>query len=595
MVSRQWREEIKRRRLCLQKEVETLIMLLRQNLPVRGKVESDGNLQQILKLRSKDVPGLRGQDRYLSPTVQNELIKDIGLTVLRRLLSQIREAKFFSIMLDETSDSSIKEQLSVSLRWVDKDMYVHEDPVELIHVEDVTGEALLSTVKDSLVRMMLEFTNCRGQAYDGAANMQGKTKGVAARIQQEVPSAIHVHCLAHCVNLCLQDASRKSRIVRDALDLTGELTSFVRNSPKTTATLRSVINEDGASSQGSSMRPLCPTRWTCRTASVRSVLQNYIALMDTLETVCASSNDEHSRRAGGMLALMERFNAVFGLHVALTVFSVGEELSRTLQTEGLTAQQATAASDLARSSYEKMRTDSEFDKIFKAAERMVDSDPQGRIAEPVLPRRRKVPRRLTGDAEDHQDEDVAALYRRQYYETLDILVAQLKERFNQPSFAKVHAVEEVIEAAASGQEVEIPKTVRELYQDDIDMDRLRVQLRMLPDVCKQRGSNPKAADVIADVSAAIRSGNPVFAQMLKEVCTLMRLYLTLPVTTATAERTFSVLRRTKTYLRSTMTQVRLNAAMLCHVHKERADDLDASAIAKAFGKWNDRRRHYFGY
>ena len=33
-----------------------------------------------------------------------------------------------------------------------------------------------------------------------------------------------------------------------------------------------------------------------------------------------------------------------------------------------------------------------------------------------------------------------------------------------------------------------------------------------------------------------------------------------------------------------MMQVRLNAATLCHIHKERADDPDASAIAKTFGK-----------
>ena len=44
-----------------------------------------------------------------------------------------------------------------------------------------------------------------------------------------------------------------------------------------------------------------------------------------------------------------------------------------------------------------------------------------------------------------------------------------------------------------------------------------------------------------------------------------------------------------------MTRVRLNAAMLCHIHKERVDDLEASAIAKTFSRGDDRRRHYFVY
>lgn len=62
--------------------------------------------------------------------------------------------------------------------------------------------------KYALIRVNLPIKNCRGQAYDGASNMQGNFKGVASRIQQEEPSAIHVHCLAHCLNLCLQDVTR---------------------------------------------------------------------------------------------------------------------------------------------------------------------------------------------------------------------------------------------------------------------------------------------------------------------------------------------------------------------------------------------------
>ena len=46
--------------------------------------------------------------------------------------------------------------------------------------------------------------------------------------------------------------------------------------------------------------------------------------------------------------------------------------------------------------------------------------------------------------------------------------------------------------------------------------------------------------------------------MLSEVFTLLKLYYTVPMTTATSERSFSILRRLKNYLRSTMTQCRLN-------------------------------------
>ena len=41
---------------------------------------------------------------------------------------------------------------------------------------------------------------CHGQAYDGAANMQGRKNGVATRISEEQRAAIPVHCCAHSLN-----------------------------------------------------------------------------------------------------------------------------------------------------------------------------------------------------------------------------------------------------------------------------------------------------------------------------------------------------------------------------------------------------------
>ena len=61
--------------------------------------------------------------------------------------------------------------------------------------------------------------------------------------------------------------------------------------------------------------------------------------------------------------------------------------------------------------------------------------------------------------------------------------------------------------------------------------------------------------------------------MFSEVDKMVCIYLTIAVTTATGERSFSSLRRIKTYLRSTMTQRRLNNAMLCYVYKEKTDEL----------------------
>ena len=57
--------------------------------------------------------------------------------------------------------------------------------------------------------------------------MQGRRKGLATLIKSEVPSALPVHCLAHSLNLCLQDASRKILLLRGAIDLVREIVTLI--------------------------------------------------------------------------------------------------------------------------------------------------------------------------------------------------------------------------------------------------------------------------------------------------------------------------------------------------------------------------------
>ncbi|KAF0710852.1 52 kDa repressor of the inhibitor of the protein kinase-like [Aphis craccivora] len=56
--------------------------------------------------------------------------------------------------------------------------------------------------------------------------------------------------------------------------------------------------------------------------------------------------------------------------------------------------------------------------------------------------------------------------------------------------------------------------------------------------------------------------------------TLLQLFATIPVTTASAERSFSSLRRLKNYLRSTMGQERLNSLAVLNIHKNIPINID---------------------
>ena len=81
--------------------------------------------------------------------------------------------------------------------------------------------------------------------------------------------------------------------------------------------------------------------------------------------------------------------------------------------------------------------------------------------------------------------------------------------------------------------------------------------------------------------------------LLDKVVNLMQLILVMPATDSTSERSFSVLRRVKTHLRSTMGQQRLNDLLLLHVHKEITDSLNLKEVINNFVN-SEHRLQIFG-
>lgn len=172
---------------------------------------------------------------------------------------------------------------------------------------------------------------------------------------------------------------------------------------------------------------------------------------------------------------------------------------------------------------------------------------------------------------------------------------QLKIRFEQREFQAVCDMEEMLLNAANGRQFDIPKSLAELYVKDINLDRLKIQLKMLPDFMKAVNETVKDITNVRTICDALTSDSSMLGKkMLSEVATILQIYLTLPVTTSTAERSFSVLRRLKTWLRSTMTQERMNNLLLLHVHKTLTDTLDLKQIADEFSSVNERRIQFFG-
>jgi len=99
---------------------------------------------------------------------------------------------------------------------------------------------------------------------------------------------------------------------------------------------------------------------------------------------------------------------------------------------------------------------------------------------------------------------------------------------------------------------------------------------------------------LGDYTKRLVSMAPEVRSMFPHVEALLRLLLVNPASSATAERSFSCLRRLKTYLRSTMGQSRLNHVAVCNVHKTVLEDIRVEELIKQFVLLKDNRIAIFG-
>ena len=82
--------------------------------------------------------------------------------------------------------------------------------------------------------------------------------------------------------------------------------------------------------------------------------------------------------------------------------------------------------------------------------------------------------------------------------------------------------------------------------------------------------------------------------MIKNIWTIIRIVLTSGATSATPERSFSMQRRIKTWLRSTMGQKRYNSLSLLKAHTDVVDKLSLIEVAERFTAAQDKRKNEFG-
>ncbi|KAJ8872993.1 hypothetical protein PR048_026609 [Dryococelus australis] len=134
--------------------VSSIKFLTTRGLALRGKQEKEGNLYELLELRGNLIP--------------NETLPLLSLTVVRNSNQDIKKNKYCALVVDETTDNSTKEQISVSLQHVNDDFDIFEDFIGIYETSSTTGDTLAAIIEDVLLRLDLPIEYCRGKCHDCA-------------------------------------------------------------------------------------------------------------------------------------------------------------------------------------------------------------------------------------------------------------------------------------------------------------------------------------------------------------------------------------------------------------------------------------------
>lgn len=73
-----------------------------------------------------------------------------------------------------------------------------------------------------------------GCSFDGAANIKGKYNGLQARMKKENENMIYTHCVAHMLNLVIDDSTAACQTAENLFGLVQESAVFISQSYKRT-------------------------------------------------------------------------------------------------------------------------------------------------------------------------------------------------------------------------------------------------------------------------------------------------------------------------------------------------------------------------
>jgi len=434
----------------------------------------------------------------------------------------------------------------------------------------LTGEVIGKSVLKHLKEFDLKFENCVGIGTDGCAVMSSLLKGAVVEIQKECVNAVWSPCFNHALNLTLSKTSTVPSI-RNCMGTLGEVVNFF-NFPKRNHVLTQIL--------GSQLVSLCETRWVERHDAVLTFLEHIEKVIEALEFISDWNDQATASKAHSLLIAVTNCECIVALHCIAHVFSYTTSLSQLLQKQDLCVERASEVIKNLTTRLKEKRENCEesFKQIYDEA--LVKMETLNVI--PTLPR-------LSGRQNNRANPPCTnpeEYYRRSMFiPMMDNMLMDLSTRFERHTINCLFLFDLLPKLVTKKTEAKLRETVKVLHTKYSKLVHCASELRLFGELSMWK-TEWESAMVTG------RSIPPTFLEALDScdeveypiIHKLLRILGTLPASVASAERSFSCLKRLKTWLRTRMTQERLNGIALLHINRE--IELTIEEVIDCFAKGN---------
>ena len=261
--------------------------------------------------------------------------------------------RYFSLLSDEVSDIAVTEQLVTIVQYVsDAQVQTKFLSVQnlLEHHSSANSDAIVDMLAQEIENDKLQWGSLAGLASDGASVFIGSKNGVGVKLRKKqeehieegsTPIMQQLWCVCHRLALACANANDSVKYIPVVERNLRQLWSLFENSNKKTAlyanlqmNLSSIrVNENTRKVVTRKIQKACRTRWLSLGKAVKSLKQDYPAVLTTLKTL---DEEHHDAAAKGLFMHLNTFKFIGTIYILNQVIPILDSVSKTFQKGSVT-------------------------------------------------------------------------------------------------------------------------------------------------------------------------------------------------------------------------------------------------------------------